>query len=132
MILGVGVDLVQVKRFAQWSNINAAQLKKIFSEEEIAYCLKSPRLSAQRFAVRFAVREAFFKALCSMQHKSPLPFLKVCKAVTLRHTEHNIPVLQAHWHALNEDDSSSSSLLVHCSLTHTQDDAMAYIIIERC
>lgn len=132
MILGVGIDSVQVKRFAQWSSISATQLKKIFSEEEIAYCLKSPRLSAQRFAVRFALREAFFKALCSMQQRSPLPFLKVCKAVSLLHFEYNIPIVQANWHVLGEDDASASSLVVHCSLTHTQDDAMAYVIIERC
>jgi phosphopantetheine--protein transferase-like protein len=132
MILGVGIDSVQVKRFAQWSSISVMQLKKIFSEEEIVYCLKSPRLSAQRFAVRFAVREAFFKALCSMQQKSPLPFLKVCKAVTLLHSEYNVPVLHIHWTMLGEDDISASSLAVHCSLTHTKDDAQAYVIIERC
>jgi holo-[acyl-carrier protein] synthase len=131
MILGVGIDSVQVKRFSQWSNIGVTQLKKIFSEEEIAYCLKSPRLSAQRFAARFAVREAFFKALCSMQQKSPMPFLRVCKAVMLLRSEHSIPVLKVHWQMLGQDESFAASLAVHCSLTHTQHDALAYVVIEQ-
>ena len=130
MILGIGIDSVQVKRFNDWATISLPQLKKVFSEEEIEYCLKVPRLSAQRFAVRFAAREAFFKALSSMQ-KNTLPFLKVCKAVRLAHADNQVPLLQVDWSKLNIDKKEScSSYIIHCSLTHTADAATTCVIIE--
>lgn len=129
MIVGMGIDSVQVQRFNDWSTIPLTQLKKVFSEEEIAYCLKVPRLSAQRFAVRFAVREAFFKAFSVMQ-KSPLPFLRVCKTLQLMHTDNNVPLLKVDWPKLAIDPNESNSFLVHCSLTHTADAATACVILE--
>lgn len=131
MILGVGIDSVAVERFKSWADIGMPQLKKLFSEEEITYCLKVPRLSAQRFAVRFAVREAFFKAFCAMQKTARHPFLTVCKSVKIVHTDSQIPVLQVNWDALEAEKESSDSLVVHCSLTHTTDLASAFVIIER-
>ena len=134
MILSVGIDSVSVERFKSWSSINATQLKKVFPEEEIAYCLKTPQLSAQRFAVRFAAREAFFKALCSMQKKAEHPFLKVCKSVKLLHTDNQIPVLEVQWSKLtskHETAQSVESLVIHCSLTHTCDIATAFVVIEK-
>ena len=132
MILGIGVDSVSVKRFKSWSSIGMPQLKKLFSDEEIAYCLKAPRMSAQRFAVRFAAREAFFKALCAMQKSAKHPFLKVCKSVKLLHTDSQIPVLQVNWDKLiASGKESADSLVVHCSLTHTCDLASAFVVIEQ-
>jgi holo-[acyl-carrier protein] synthase len=130
MILGIGIDSVQVKRFNEWSTLCSAQLKKVFSEEEINYCLKTPRLSAERFAVRFAVREAFFKAL-SATHKSSVSFLKACKAVQLIHANNQVPLLQVDWSNVVLDKKVAyESFIVHCSLTHTRDTATACVIIE--
>lgn len=131
MILGIGIDSVSVKRFGHWAKLNNSQLKKVFSEEEIIYCLKVPRLGPQRFAVRFAVREAFFKALCAMQKNACHPFLKVCKSVKLLHTDSNIPVIQVNWNVLITEKESSASLVVHCSLTHTDDIATAFVVLEQ-
>lgn len=131
MICGIGIDSTEVKRFSLWATIPMAQLKKVFSEEEITYCLKVPRLSAQRFAVRFAVREAFFKALCAMQ-KTSQPFLKVCKTIQLSHSDNQVPLLNVDWDKLVLDKKeSANSLTVHCSLTHTNDTATAFVIIEQ-
>ena len=131
MVLGIGVDSVQVKRFNEWTSISLAQLKKVFSEEEIVYCLKVPRLSAQRFAVRFAAREAFFKALSAMQQSSQ-PFLKVCKAVQLMHADNQVPLLQVDWSRLVSDKKDShNAYVVHCTLTHTSDTATAFVVIEQ-
>jgi holo-[acyl-carrier protein] synthase len=129
MILGIGIDSVQVKRFNDWASIPLAQLKKVFSEEEIAYCLKVPRMSAQRFAVRFAAREAFFKALSAAQQSSQ-PFLKVCKAVQLAHADNQVPLLQVDWSKIVDKKEASAFYIVHCSLTHTSDTAAAFVVIE--
>jgi holo-[acyl-carrier protein] synthase len=130
MILGIGIDLVQVKRFNEWSTIPLTQLKKVFSEEEINYCLKVPCMSAQRFAVRFAVREAFFKALSTIQQPVQ-PFLKVCKVVQLMHTENRVPSLKVDWSTLGIDKEVSNSYAVHCTLTHTSESAAAFVVIEK-
>lgn len=63
MILGIGVDLVDVRRMEaiifRWQE---RFLKRIFTEGEIHYC-NNKKNPAQRFATRYAAKEAFIKAL---------------------------------------------------------------------
>jgi phosphopantetheine--protein transferase-like protein len=112
--------------------MNIPQLKKVLSEEEISYCLKIPSLSSQRFAARFAAREAFFKAFCSMQKKAELPFLTICKSIKVVHTDDQIPLLEVNWQKLlPQNKELIDSLTVHCSLTHTEQTATAFVVIEQ-
>lgn len=133
MICGIGIDSVEIKRFSEWQYKSIPQLKKIFSEAEIEYCLKNKLLSAQRFAVRFAVREAFFKALCAMNPSCILPFLSVCKAITLSHTDNQVPVLHIEWSLLGQNklNITYKNLVPHVSLTHAHSLATAIVILER-
>jgi holo-[acyl-carrier protein] synthase len=57
----IGIDIEEVKRFSKLIK-NKAFLKRVFSKEEIDYC-KSKKQSAQHFAVRFAAKEAVWKAV---------------------------------------------------------------------
>ena len=41
MILGIGIDAVEIERFKDWHTKPVNQLMRIFSAEEIAYCLKA-------------------------------------------------------------------------------------------
>lgn len=134
MILGIGIDSVEVKRFAAWSGKTLPQLKKIFSEAEIIYCLQNKRLSAQRFAVRFAAREAFFKALCSMSPDVIIPFLTLCKAVHVVHDDNKIPHLNIDWALLHTSNKNmtSENIRAHVSLTHSAITATAIVILEKC
>lgn len=63
MIIGIGVDLVDVKRFEsmifRWQH---KFLKRVFTDAEIRYC-NTKKHPAQRFATRFAAKQAFIKAL---------------------------------------------------------------------
>ena len=59
----VGVDIVEIKRLARQAN-NPRFLKRVFTPEEVAYC-SARRHSAQHFAVRFAAKEAVWKAVAS-------------------------------------------------------------------
>jgi len=65
MIIGIGVDLVDVKRFEsiifRWKH---RFLKRVFTDREIRYC-NTKKHPAQRFATRFAAKQAFIKALFS-------------------------------------------------------------------
>src|ERR1700681_1665458 len=59
--MNVGVDIVEIKRLAQQAQ-NPRFLKRVFTTGEIAYC-RARRHAAQHFAVRFAAKEAVWKAV---------------------------------------------------------------------
>ncbi|HOX05980.1 MAG TPA: holo-ACP synthase [Planctomycetota bacterium] len=63
MILGTGLDLVEVARIADLAERHGDRfLKRVFTEAELAYCL--PRAARNtHLAGRFAAKEAVFKAL---------------------------------------------------------------------
>ncbi|QWV92271.1 holo-[acyl-carrier-protein] synthase [Geomonas oryzisoli] len=63
MIYGTGVDIVEIARFEKFlKQGNDALFQRIFTQGEIAYC-SAKKLSAQHYALRFAAKEAFLKAL---------------------------------------------------------------------
>ncbi len=59
--MDVGVDIVEIHRIAKQIH-NPRFLKRVFAPREIAYC-QSRKHSAQHFAVRFAAKEAVWKAV---------------------------------------------------------------------
>jgi holo-[acyl-carrier protein] synthase len=59
--MDVGVDIVEIKRIARATK-NSRFLKRVYTAQEIAYC-RSRVNSAQHFAVRFAAKEAVWKAV---------------------------------------------------------------------
>ena len=61
MIVGIGVDIVQIDRFLPWTE-NKALVQRFFSQQELESLEKRADL-AQALAVRFAAKEAFGKAL---------------------------------------------------------------------
>ena len=64
MVLGVGVDIVQINRFKFWIEYPKAQLSHVFSKPELDYIFSGTQeLAMQRMASRFAAKEAFYKAL---------------------------------------------------------------------
>jgi holo-[acyl-carrier protein] synthase len=60
--IGVGVDIIEVRRVENLVKKNPRFLSKVFTDTEIAYC-SSKFNPYQHFAARFAAKEAFFKAL---------------------------------------------------------------------
>ena len=63
MILGTGVDIAETSRIEQSLERHGERFaKRIFTAGEIAYCEKFKN-RAERYAARFAAKEAAFKAL---------------------------------------------------------------------
>ena len=63
MICGTGIDIVEISRFERFvTEDNQLLLCRLFTPVEMAYC-QERRRSAQHFALRFAAKEAFLKAL---------------------------------------------------------------------
>ena len=63
MIFGTGVDIVEIARFERFlKQGNDALFQRIFTSTEIEYCA-GKKQSAQHYALRFAAKESFLKAL---------------------------------------------------------------------
>jgi len=63
MIFGAGIDIVDISRFEKFVRENNEPLfNRVFTPHEKAYCVAKKR-SAQHYALRFAAKEAFLKAL---------------------------------------------------------------------
>ena len=63
MIVGLGVDITEIRRIESViQRRGQAFLQRVFTPSEIAYCQKH-RNAAERFAGRFAAKEAAMKAL---------------------------------------------------------------------
>lgn len=118
MILGIGIDLVEIERFADWHTKPVSSLERIFHPDEIAYCLSEPAKSAERFAVRFAAREALYKALSSLEKYKRTPFLTLCKKIWVSNGKlYTLGLL-------------SGEIQVHLSLSHSRLGACALVVIE--
>lgn len=60
----VGIDLVQISEVARsLEHLGDAYAKRIFTDDEIAYCSANPPIAPSLFAARFAAKEAALKAL---------------------------------------------------------------------
>ena len=62
MITGIGIDIIEVERVKKLAEKNPRFLERIFTDREISYCSER-RNKYQHLAARFAVKEAFFKAI---------------------------------------------------------------------
>jgi holo-[acyl-carrier protein] synthase len=62
MIIGTGIDVIEVDRVAQRVGSNNGFRELVFSSEEILYC-DSKAFPFQHYAGRFAAKEAFLKAV---------------------------------------------------------------------
>ena len=63
MIVGIGIDIVEVSRIRKMLDDYGSRFsERVFTSDEIAYCI-SKRFPAIHFSARFFAKEAFFKAL---------------------------------------------------------------------
>lgn len=131
MILAIGVDTVEVHRFALWHAKSYMSMRRIFSAEEIAYCLRNVVGSAERFAVRFAAKEAFAKAFNGMLYPQRVSFLLVCRAVAVEKYSTGLPYLRITWPYLSDIVPNIHTITFHLSLTHTKEMATAYVVAEK-
>ncbi len=64
MQIKVGTDIIEVERIKNSILKHGEKfLNKIYTNDEIAYCNKNADTKYQHFAVRFAAKEAVFKAV---------------------------------------------------------------------
>ncbi len=77
-IVGTGIDIVEVKRIRTLAKRNKRFLPRVFSIDEIKYCSRHKN-QWQHYAVRFAAKEAVWKALSNPN--LPLKYISVKNTV---------------------------------------------------
>ena len=115
MIVGTGIDIIEIDRIKESiKKFGDDFINRIFTDEEIAY-VKKFKSPFQHYAVRFAAKEAVYKALGDSKlfwkdisiynDKDGRPFCRVAK--------------------------SASKLKIHISLSHSRHYAAAHAIVEK-
>ena len=124
MIVGLGVDIAEVARIREAIERHGERfLTRVFTPLEIAYC-QSHRNSAERFAARFAAKEAAMKALGTGWRRGV-----AWRDIEVSNARSGKPALNLSGKAL-EFYRALGGNRVAVSLTHTEDQALAQVIIE--
>lgn len=118
MIFGIGIDIIEVSRLDK-ANIQ----KKVFTTNEIEYC-EQKRFKAQYYAVRFAAKEAFLKALGTGLRDGI-----IWKDIEVVNDELGKPSIVLHQKAKELFEKLHISN-IHVSLSHIKDLAIAVVILE--
>jgi holo-[acyl-carrier protein] synthase len=123
VVVGLGVDVFEVPRMDEELRRDSAVALQLFSPEEITYC-DSQRYPAQHYAVRFAAKEAVFKALGVDAGAAPR-----WRDVEVVLTPGGGREVALHG-TLKELAERRGVRRMHLSLSHTRALAMAGVILE--
>jgi holo-[acyl-carrier protein] synthase len=123
MIIGTGIDIIEVERVAEKISKENGFKERIFSSREITWC-ESKAEKAQHYAARFAAKEAFLKAT----GKGLTAGFNLAD-IELVNDALGKPgiVLRGSFSKLAEDNKWNK---IHVSLSHVKSMACAFVIIE--
>jgi holo-[acyl-carrier protein] synthase len=124
VILGTGVDLAEVARIrASIERYGERFIRRIFTEREAAYAERKAN-KYERYAARFAAKEAGMKALgTGWSGGIRWQDLEVANLPSGR------PTLALHG-AAHEVAARMGVQTIHLSLTHTSEQALAWVLLE--
>lgn len=124
MIIGTGIDIIEVQRVAEKVGKQNGFREKIFSASEISFC-ESKINRSEHYAARFAAKEAFLKAIGKgLTETFDLNQIVVSNdelgkpTITLT-GQLEIKARELHW------------TKIHVSLSHLKSIACAVVVIER-
>lgn len=129
-MIALGIDSVEIERFKPWTSYSHKKLRTIFAEQELAYCFANTHKTAERLAVRFAAREAFFKAVHQLLPALNIPLRTIARAVNVVRASNGVPSLSINWNALKlyVDIQDSTHIETQLALTHTKTVATAVVL----
>ncbi|HEX2093160.1 MAG TPA: holo-ACP synthase [Longimicrobiaceae bacterium] len=124
MIVGIGMDLVQIGRVRELLERRGERaLHRLFTPGEVARC-RGGRSPAESFAARFAAKEAFFKALgTGWGRGGRWTEVEVVSAPS------GAPSLRLHGTAAARAGARGVRR-IHLTLTHTEGTAGACVVLE--
>ena len=124
MIVGTGIDISEVPRIkASIARFGDRFLRRIFTEAEIRYC-DSKANRVERYAARFAAKEAAMKAIgTGWNYGVTWRDVEVCRQPGGR------PTIAFHGKAA-EFAAKLGAVRTALSLSHTKEYAIAQVILE--
>jgi len=121
MIVGVGVDIVEVARIGKavgHPRTGERFRTRVYTANEIAYCAPK-RNAAESFAARFAAKEAMMKVLGEAVGWRDIEVVRT----------DGPPTIRLHGRAASRADALGI-VRISVSLSHTAELATAYVIAE--
>jgi len=122
VILGVGVDIVEIRRIREILDKNNGFLEKIFTANEIEY-LKQRNLRPEYVAGRFAAKEAVSKALGTGFRGFSF------RDIIIESSTLGKPIVTLKGKA-KVIAKKSGNTNIHLSISHGEDSAIAYAVLE--
>ena len=115
MIVGIGVDIIEVGRIQKLAERSPRFLRRVFTEEEIKYS-NGKKNKYQHLAARFAAKEALFKALGKKINWVDVGVI-------------NLPSGKPE--LVFKKKGAFGFDRTYVSLSHLQDYAIAYVVLEK-
>ena len=120
-VTSIGVDICDIKRLREIEEkFKTRFLQKIFTPGEIDYCEKKYNKHSS-YAARFAAKEAFLKAIGTGLRDG-----FQWKDIEIENDDLGKPYFEFH----GQTAEFISSHKVHLSISHTEKDAIAFVLIE--
>lgn len=122
MIFGIGTDIIEVARIKDAVDKYGERFKnRIFTEKEQEYCESFNDNKYLHYAARFAAKESFSKAIGTGLTRG-FKFIEV----EVRNENNGKPYVTLY----GETAEKYKAYLIHISLSHTESNAIACIIME--
>lgn len=120
MNIKCGTDIIEIKRIKDdIEKLGEKFLNRIYTKKEIEYCESKKSQKYQSYAVRFAAKEAIYKAISSqLESKHSIEW----KKLEILNDDNGRPVIQVHYSNLKIDT-------IDVSLSHCNEYAIATVIV---
>ena len=123
MVLGTGIDIIEVARIQKVMERDIGFRDKIFTPGEIEYC-ETKKHKFENYAARFSAKESFLKAI-GTGWRFGIRFADI----EVYHDELGKPFIRVHGKAKQLITDLSVSK-IHVSLSHLKEMATAIVILE--
>ncbi len=124
MIAGIGTDIIEIARINRAIERNPGFCDKIFTQGEITYC-ETKANPGTSYAARFAVKEAFMKALgTGWNHEVAF------KDIETISMDDGAPRLLIHGNTRIAVEKREINAM-HVTISHEKDYAVATVVLER-
>jgi holo-[acyl-carrier protein] synthase len=123
MIVGMGTDIIEVKRIERLLSTQERFKERIFTRGEIEYC-QHKKNNVQNYAARFAVKEALLKAI-GTGWREGVAF----KEIEVKNNEKGKPelLLSGTVKRITEEMGVTN---IQVSISHLKDLAIGVVILE--
>jgi holo-[acyl-carrier protein] synthase len=122
LIIGVGIDIVEIRRIKSAMESNERFLEKIFTSGELEY-LRSRNLRPEYVAGRFAAKEAVSKALGTGFRGFDFKDIEIDRTTLGK----PLVILKGKAKLIAKKEGQYN---IHLSISHGEDSAVAYAILE--